>query len=142
MFNHFLVPISDDIISKKALKEVAKLAKQAGCKVTLVFISDPSVPYIYMEANAASNSWHKKACGELAQHLFAKAQAQLGKEIAVKTCHLFEENIYEGIIKATHKSKADVIVMASHKRHGLKGIFIGSETHAVIIHTTLPVLVI
>jgi nucleotide-binding universal stress UspA family protein len=40
------------------------------------------------------------------------------------------------------KAKADVIVMASHKRTGIKGVLLGSETHEVIVHSKLPVLVL
>jgi nucleotide-binding universal stress UspA family protein len=32
--------------------------------------------------------------------------------------------------------------MASHKRTGIKGLLLGSETHEVIVHSTLPVLVL
>jgi len=35
-----------------------------------------------------------------------------------------------------------VIVMASHKRTGISGVLLGSETHDVIVHTKLPVLVL
>jgi nucleotide-binding universal stress UspA family protein len=50
--------------------------------------------------------------------------------------------VYEGILAAAKKAKADVIMMASHKRTGLKGVFMGSDTHAVIVHSKLPVVVI
>lgn len=33
-------------------------------------------------------------------------------------------------------------MMASHKRIGLKGAFMGSDTHNVIVHTKLPVIVV
>ena len=46
------------------------------------------------------------------------------------------------IIEAAKKAKGDVIVMASNKNTGLKGILLGSETHAVIVHSALPVLVL
>jgi nucleotide-binding universal stress UspA family protein len=145
MFNHFLVPISGEIITKKTLKEVARLAGQTHAQITLAYISDPLAPYVYMEgasSYAVSDSTHKKACAEYAERLFSKAQAKLGADLVVKTCHLFDPNVFAGIILAAKKSKADVIVMASHRRKGLKGIFLGSDTHAVITHTTLPVLVL
>jgi nucleotide-binding universal stress UspA family protein len=31
--------------------------------------------------------------------------------------------------------------MASHGRHGLKGLLLGSETQKVLVHSTIPVLV-
>jgi len=32
--------------------------------------------------------------------------------------------------------------MASHKRTGIKSFLLGSETHEVIVHSKLPVLVL
>lgn len=145
MFNHFLVPISDEIVTNKILKEVAKLAAQTQAQITLTYISDPLAPYAYMEgasSYAVSDSTHKKACTEYAERLFSKAQAKLGTDLVVKTCHLFDPHVFAGIILAAKKNKADVIVMASHRRKGLKSIFLGNNTHAVITHTTLPVLVL
>jgi nucleotide-binding universal stress UspA family protein len=66
----------------------------------------------------------------------------LDKSIKVKTHHEYSAVIYEGILNAAKKSGVDAIMMASHKRLGLKGVFMGSETHAVIVHSKLPVIVI
>jgi nucleotide-binding universal stress UspA family protein len=56
--------------------------------------------------------------------------------------HIANTNLSEGILDAAKKAKADVIVMASHKRTGIKGVLLGSETHEVIVHSKLPVLVL
>jgi nucleotide-binding universal stress UspA family protein len=143
MFSNLLVPISGDAITKKGLSKVAKLAKQSGAKITLAFVSDPLAPYIYTESVNGlmiSEAAHKKACAQFAQRLFAKARKVLGDSITVDVCHVIHPNIADGIIQAAKKTKADVIVMASHKYTGLKGIFLGSEAHEVILHSTLPVL--
>jgi len=56
--------------------------------------------------------------------------------------HISNTNLAEGILDGAKKAKADVIVMASHKRTGIKGVLLGSETHEVIVHSKLPVLVL
>ena len=40
------------------------------------------------------------------------------------------------------KHKADLIVMASHGRRGLKRLLLGSETLNVLTHSAVPVLVL
>ena len=40
------------------------------------------------------------------------------------------------------KKKCDLICMASHGRRGLSGVLLGSETHKVLTHSDLPVLVL
>ena len=40
------------------------------------------------------------------------------------TLHISDSNLSEGILEGAKKAKADVIVMASHKRTGIKRCFI------------------
>ncbi|MCJ7838328.1 MAG: universal stress protein, partial [Burkholderiales bacterium] len=48
---------------------------------------------------------------------------------------------FEAIVDAAKKKKCDLIVMASHGRRGLSALVLGSETHKVLIHSKIPVLV-
>ena len=114
MFKHLLVPVDGSDVSKKSLKKVAELAKADGAEV----------------------------CEAYAKEVFKKAATALGTSIKAKTLHISFGNLAEGILEGAKKSKADVIVMASHKRTGITGILLGSETHEVIVHTKLPVLVL
>ena len=49
---------------------------------------------------------------------------------------------WEAIIDHAKKKDCDLIVMASHGRRGLASLLLGSETHDVLTHTKLPVLVV
>jgi nucleotide-binding universal stress UspA family protein len=40
------------------------------------------------------------------------------------------------------KKKRDLICVASHGRRGLAGVVLGSETHNVLTHSAIPVLVL
>ena len=48
---------------------------------------------------------------------------------------------YVTIINAAKKKKCDLIFMASHGRRGLSALVLGSETHKVLTHSSIPVLV-
>ena len=74
--------------------------------------------------------------------MFKNAAKALGTGIKPKSLHVANTNLSAGILDAAKKAKADVIVMASHKRTGIKGVLLGSETHEVIVHSKLPVLVL
>ena len=54
---------------------------------------------------------------------------------------LTADNPWEGVIRAAKAKKCDLIVMASHGRHGLAGLLLGSETAKVLTHSKIPVLV-
>jgi len=56
---------------------------------------------------------------------------------------LVESNdVWKQIITTAKKKKCDVICMASHGRRGIAGVLLGSETHKVLTHSELPVLVL
>jgi nucleotide-binding universal stress UspA family protein len=49
---------------------------------------------------------------------------------------------WDSILAAARRNKCDAIVMASHGRHGVSALLLGSETHKVLTHTKLPVIVV
>jgi nucleotide-binding universal stress UspA family protein len=49
--------------------------------------------------------------------------------------------VYDAIIEAAKHSDCDLIFMASHGRRGLSALLLGSETHKVLTHSKIPVLV-
>jgi len=145
MFKHLLVPVDGSDVSKKSLKKVAELAKADSASVTLVYVSDPLPPLVYSDSTMGygiTQKDHIKVCEAYAKDVFKKAGAALGTSIKAKALHISNTNLSEGILEAAKKSKADVVVMASHKRTGISGVLLGSETHDVIVHTKLPVLVL
>jgi len=145
MFKHLLVPVDGSDVSKKSLKKVAELAKADKAAVTLVYVSDPMPPMMYSDSSMGygiSQKDHKKVCEAYAADVFKKASLLLGAGIKASTLHIPNSNLSEGILDGAKKSKADVIVMASHKRTGIKGVLLGSETHEVIVHSKMPVLVL
>ncbi|MDO9025645.1 universal stress protein [Zwartia sp.] len=144
MFKHLLVPIADDEKLADRLKGIASLVKSDGAKVTLAFVSDPELPNMYSSSrfgHVLSEDLHKKTCEEYAEIVFAKAKPVFA-DMTVNTCHVFSSTVYEGILDAAKKSGVDAIIMASHKRTGFKGALIGSDTQAVIVHATIPVVVL
>jgi nucleotide-binding universal stress UspA family protein len=49
--------------------------------------------------------------------------------------------IHEAILQTAAAEGCDLIFMASHGRRGLSALVLGSETHKVLTHSTIPVLV-
>ncbi len=144
MFKNVLLPIPGDGLKKVDIKKIIGAIGADVRKLTLVFVSDAFPSYIYGEyadVTAISEADYRKACKSFADKLLAKVGSKLSG-ITYETCHIYNVNITDGIIDAAKKSKADLIVMPSHKRAGLAGVFLGSETHRVILSTKLPVLVV
>jgi len=61
--------------------------------------------------------------------------------VACEPVQVEHEHPYQAIIDTAGSKGCDLIVMASHGRHGLAAIVIGSETVKVLTHCQIPVLV-
>ena len=64
------------------------------------------------------------------------------KGVKVKAVVAKGDIVSDALIAAAKKYKADLIVMASHGRRGIKRLLLGSETQQVLTHATVPVLVL
>jgi len=145
MFKKILLPISADLINKKNMVPINQLATENKAEIVLSYISEPLAPNFYSDSTMnyyVSEDDHKKACEEYSIKLFDQAKKLLDSTLAVSTEHTFSANVSHGIIKVAEKVHADLIVMASHKRTGIKGFILGSDSHDVILHSHLPVLIL
>ena len=61
--------------------------------------------------------------------------------ISCAVIHVEHENPYRAIIDAANKNGCDLIAMASHGRHGISVVVLGSETVKVLTHSNIAVLV-
>ena len=61
--------------------------------------------------------------------------------VALDTALVESDDIHKQILAVAKKKKCDLICMASHGRRGVAGLVLGSETHKVLTHCQIPVLV-
>ena len=73
--------------------------------------------------------------------LGAGADAAQAAGVACETVQVEREHPYQAIIDTADLKGCDLIVMASHGRHGISAIVLGSETVKVLTHCKIPVLV-
>jgi nucleotide-binding universal stress UspA family protein len=73
--------------------------------------------------------------------LDATAHAARAVGIACETVQVEHEHPYQAIINTAALRGCDLIVMASHGRHGISALVLGGETFKVLTHCKIPVLV-
>ena len=146
MYKRILVATDGSTLSKKAVASAIELA--ATCTAELVALKVvPRYPQTYFEGSiplsAEEISRVETQWAEAAQvQLGSVEKAAKAKGVAVKTVTAKSDVVSDAIIAAAKKHKADLIVMASHGRKGIKRLLLGSETQQVLTHTHLPVLVL
>jgi nucleotide-binding universal stress UspA family protein len=145
MFKHILVTTDGTKLSAKAVKTAIGLAAGLGAKVTGLHVL-PATTYDFVGdivttrllTSAEAREREAKASETVFKEL-EKLAAGAGVGAAGKC--VTADDVFGSIIAAAKKNRCDCIVMASHGRRGLAGLIIGSETHKVLTHSTIPVLV-
>ena len=146
MYERILVATDGSALSDKAVGHALDLAKLSGATVIALKVI-PRYPRSYLEGGTTMDASEIKRIeaqwATQAQAVLEKIKAD-GKAmgIKVKTSIAKSDLIAESIIGAADKQKADLIVMASHGRKGLKRLLLGSETQHVLTHSHVPVLVL
>jgi nucleotide-binding universal stress UspA family protein len=145
MYQHILVPTDGSKLSAKTAKQAVKLAKALGARITGFYAAPVSSSTYYSEGYIL-RAPAAKAQAEFAQEQARKCLSVIEVEAEVEKVpcevfHVASDSPYEAIIDAAKKKKCDLIFMASHGRRGLSGLLLGSETHKVLIHSKIPVLV-
>ena len=145
MFKHILVPTDGSQFSQDSCRRPVPSAKEAGAKIPACY-ANPEYPVTYYGEGALIDSTTPEQFAELAETqakeilgFVEKMCSEAGVECS--TMSLTNDIVYEGIIEAATKSGCDLIFMASHGRRGLSGLLLGSETHKVLTHTKIPVLI-
>lgn len=147
MYKNILLPTDGSPLAAKGAKAGVKLAEALGAKVSAVYVAMPYMPAVYGDAAVyyagPSPKEHKQFSQEAAKKALAPIESEAKKSgVACTAVVLFNRKPWEGILKAARSRKCDAIVMASHGRGGLGGVFVGSETQRVLAHSKIPVLVI
>lgn len=145
MFKHILVPTDGSELSQQSVKSAVMFAKEINAKITF-FCAQQSFPTMYYGMGAIFDphtpAMFHEEMEDVANMILDNAE-KLANETGVesKKFILISSEPYEAIIKAADMNGCDLIFMASHGRHGIDGILLGSETQKVLTHSKIPVLV-
>lgn len=146
MYKKILVATDGSKLSTTAVVAASKLAVELGASLTMVRVV-PKYPNAFFDGQPVLSP---KQVSELEKAQVQKAQASLNElreetvdqHITVNSAVVKSTNVSEALLKVAQKMKADLIVMASHGRGGIKRVLIGSETLQVLTHSEIPVLVV
>lgn len=145
MFKHILVPTDGSQFSRDAVRKAVTLAKENGAKVSALYVKLPA-PAHYWSHVIWVNLPEPSAFEE-----FSEKEAQEALEFVEGACReegvecsklsVTNEHVYQAIIDEATARDCDLIFMASHGRRGIDALVLGSETHKVLTHSKIPVLV-
>jgi nucleotide-binding universal stress UspA family protein len=146
MYERILVATDGSTLSKKAVSSAISLAALCGAELVALKVI-PRYPQSYFEGSiplsAEDVARVEKQWAEDGQAVVdAVKKTAAAKGVAVKAVTAKSDVVSDAVIAAAKKHKADLIVMASHGRKGIKRLLLGSETQQVLTHSHVPVLVL
>lgn len=146
MYERILVATDGSALSKKAVSSAISLCALLGAELVALKVI-PRYPMSYFEGGMAVSpnevARAEKQWADAAQTVVdAVRKAAEAKSVKARALTVRSNMVSEAIIAAAKKHKADLIVMASHGRRGIKRVLLGSETQLVLTHSEIPVLVL
>ena len=142
-YQNILVPVDGSETSYAAVAQAAELAKAFGGKITVVQVLalDPYIAAEYISATQ-TNDLIERARTSVLKTLEEAAAKFSDLGIPVEAKLLEGQVVHREIIKEAETSIADLIVIGSHGRTGLKRLFLGSVAQSVLGEAHIPVLVV
>lgn len=146
MFRNILVPTDGSEFSRHAIEQGIELAKLSGGKITALHVAKPfrGSPYgTFGPSEDVLEQGHARREHDTADHLFEDIVTMARNAgVVADTVLSTGRDVYREIVATAASNHCDLICMASHGRHGLSGVLLGSETQKVLTHVTTPVLVV
>ena len=146
MYKRILVATDGSTLSKKAVNTAISLATLCGAELIALKVVprypqsyfEGSIPLSVEDVKRVEKQWAED--GQAVVDAVKKTAATKG--VTVKAVTAKSDLVSDAVIAAAKKHDADLIVMASHGRKGIKRLLLGSETQHVLTHSHIPVLVL
>jgi len=141
MFSKILVPLDGSPGSETALPTVGALAEEHHAKVCLLYVADPVK--LAVEARSRPGTYGAEAlarAGTGGRALLEKAAERLpGIDV---DCEVRFGQPSSVIVEEAKGSQVDAIVMATHRRRGLRRLVEGSVAEEVERRCAIPVVLV
>jgi nucleotide-binding universal stress UspA family protein len=144
MYKQILVPVDGSETSDRGLSEAIGLAKLLGATLHLFHAVD--LHFLYMDVSGMGNIPDcTVAMRETGEALLKKSadRARAGG-VEVQT-HLVESTanvVADEIVAEAARCKAELIVMGTHGRRGVRHMVMGSDAEGVVRRAPVPVLLV
>lgn len=144
-YQRILVPVDGSATATAGLREAIRLAKGQKATLQLVHVVDQhSVVMMGMEA-ASYLDEVLQGLAASGRRILARAQA-LAAGAGVKATAVLRETLTgpaaDAIVDQAKKGRADLIVIGTHGRRGVRRLVMGSDAEQVVRASPVPVLLV
>jgi nucleotide-binding universal stress UspA family protein len=146
-YRKILVAVDGSTASAKGLREALRLAKADGARLFILHVVDEYPAFAAMDGMMAGAPGADlvPAMKEGGKRVLAKAQATAAKH-NVKAKAILREMLSGPaaypIVREAKKLGADLIVLGTHGRRGVRRLVLGSDAEQVVRTASVPVLLV
>lgn len=145
MYENILVAVDGSESAKRALDEAIRLARLTHAQLTAVYVLDQSAAFTY--AGACDPNLLTDAARQMGRTLLDDALAKMRASQVEGDSQILEtqgiaEDIATCIARCVARRGADLVVMGTHGRRGVRRMVLGSVAERFVRHSTCPVLLI
>ena len=137
-----LVPLDFSGLSRQALGCAVPLARKYRAKISLVHVVQPPVVMDALPGGSAYLSVNSDELLKAAKAYLAELAAQLVPKELLDQTVVVEGNPAFEVISTAESLQADLIVLSTKGRSGLKRVFLGSTAERIVRHAHCSVLTV
>jgi nucleotide-binding universal stress UspA family protein len=144
-YKRILVPVDGSSTSKAGLREAIELAKGQRASLQLVHVVDQHYIGLMGMDSAVGLSEMMESLKRSGRSILTNAQAAADKA-GVKATSVLLETLTgpaaDLIVRQAKKSGADLIVLGTHGRRGVRRLVMGSDAEQVVRNAPVPVMLV
>ena len=144
-YRRILVAVDGSTPSSKGLREAIRLARAERARLVILHVVNEFPAFAAMDGMAAAAVDLVPALREEGKRVLARAQAVAAKQ-GVKAKSILREMIggpaAERIVREARRNRAELIVLGTHGRRGVRRLVLGSDAEQVVRSASVPVLLV
>jgi len=142
-YRRILAAVDGSDASSRGLREALRLAKSERAALVIVHVVNELFPYVGVDGAAPIDV--VPVLRESGRKVLARAAALAAKQgVKAKTVmrEVFGGPAADTIVREARRAKADLIVLGTHGRRGVRRLVLGSDAEQVVRTSRVPVLLV
>ncbi|MBV8036885.1 universal stress protein [Roseateles sp.] len=145
MYQRILVPTDGSTTSEKGLTEAITLAKLSGGRIRLIHVVDAMSVAIGADGFASYAAEVLPLLRDAGNQILQGARGRVeaaGIEVDDTLREVLSGRVADQIVEEAAAWKADLIVIGTHGRRGVRRLFLGSDAEQILRSATVPVMLV
>jgi nucleotide-binding universal stress UspA family protein len=143
-YRRILVAVDGSAAANKGLREAVRLAGIEGGQLFILYVVNEFYAYASMEGVGLGTDVSTVLRKE-GQRLLERAKAvaaKQGVQAKIVQREILGGSAADSIVKEAKKLRADIIVLGTHGRRGVRRLVMGSDAEQVVRTASVPVLLL